>query len=143
MLADPANSKDLYKFLRIRGTSVFEGASPQFSKIYILTSVEQDASLIICIPNKPGQITADTLHDNIQNGLKTMKQEKEWGPEEVAIWLPQFKCGDGPLQSEVQAINYKVQDKPEQLFVQDVVNQSSIELYTPPLSQGNLQIEPS
>ena len=67
---------------------MFIGNSPQFSKIYILTSMESDANLIVCLPKTPGQIKPEIIHDNIQNGLKTMSEEKVYGPGDVAIWLP-------------------------------------------------------
>jgi hypothetical protein len=56
--------------------------------VYILTTLESDANLIICIPKTEGQITLDTLHDNIKNGIKSFKEEKCYMPDEVSVWLP-------------------------------------------------------
>ena len=70
---------------------MYEGSSPQFSKVNVLTTLENDANLIICVPKTPGQITLDTLHDNIKNGIKSFKEEKSYAPNEVSVWLPQFK----------------------------------------------------
>ena len=39
-----------YNFLRIRNQEIYEGRSPQFRKIYIITTIEQGASLILFLP---------------------------------------------------------------------------------------------
>ena len=64
-------SYDLYHYMRIRQTQVYSGHSPQFKNIYILSTVDNDANMIVFVPNKPGQITLDTMHDNVKNGLKS------------------------------------------------------------------------
>jgi hypothetical protein len=53
-----------------------------------LNSIENDVNLIVFIPKKTGQITVDTMHDNIKNGLKGLVEEKSYKPGEVAFWIP-------------------------------------------------------
>ena len=91
------------------------------------------------MPTKPGQITLDTMHDNIKNGLKSWTETKNYAAGEVAVWIPQFKFGGSKdytsMVSDPTLKNFKVA---ESTFVQDYLQQSSIELYAPPISQGNL-----
>lgn len=79
------------------------------------------------------------MHENIKNGLKNFTEQKNYGLGEAAIWIPQFKIGSGmAYQSDPSLQNFKVSEK---AFVQDYLQKSAIELYAPPISQGNLQIE--
>jgi hypothetical protein len=71
-----------YSFLRIRQSSIYLGSSPQFSKIYILTSLEGEMNLIVLIPQKKGQITLDTMHENVKNGLKALQEHKRYESNE-------------------------------------------------------------
>ena len=61
------------------------------------------------------------MHENVANGLKTFKENKSYQPGEMAVWLPQFKIGSksaGNMVSEEQVKNYKVEDKPEAVYIQ-------------------------
>lgn len=86
-------SYDLYHYMRIRQTQVYSGNSPQFKNIYILSTVGSEANLVVFIPQKPGQITLETMHENIKNGLKGWSEQKNYAPGEAAVWIPQFKIG--------------------------------------------------
>lgn len=128
---------DLYHYMRIRQTQVYCGNSPQFKNIYIMSTVDSEANLIVFVPQKSGQITQDTMHDNIKNGLKSWTEQKNYAPGEAAIWIPQFKIGQD-YSSYPSIQNFKVG---EEQYVQEYLQKSAIELYAPPISQGNLQIE--
>ena len=47
--------------------------------------------MVILLPAKPGQITLDTMHENVQNSLKTFN-ENDTGKVD-RLWIPQFKIG--------------------------------------------------
>ena len=91
-----------FDFLRIRNNEIFEGKSPQFRKIYIITSGEGDKSLIIFLPLKPSSpaqgpnnyIDLSTMHDNVKNALNSFEQEAFYKAGEKAFWIPSFKIGD-------------------------------------------------
>lgn len=106
--------------------------------------MEGDMNLIVLIPQKKGQITLDTMHENVKNGLKALQEHKRYEPnEQVGFWIPQFKVGQmsqGPTlaNSDAQITNFKVS---ENTYVHDYIQQSAIELYVPPVSEGNLTFE--
>ena len=50
--------------------------------------------MIVMVPTNAGQITEQTMHMNVQNGLKAFKMETEHADDSgMNIWLPQFKIG--------------------------------------------------
>jgi hypothetical protein len=102
--------------MRIRQTQVYSGHSPQFKNIYILSTVDSEANLIVFVPQKPGQITLDTMHENIKNGLKCFTEQKSFAPGEAAIWIPQFKVGSTNYLQDPSVQNFKVGS---QAYVQD------------------------
>ena len=65
-----------YQFLRIRNQDIYEGSSPQFRKIFIITTVETGTSLIFFLPLKNPQKVAtklelSTMHDNVKNAINS------------------------------------------------------------------------
>ena len=116
-----------YAYMRIRNTAIFCGSSPQFKDIFILTTPEEEVNIIILVPNTPGQITTETMHDNIQNGLRKLQEKERFEPpstpskkaaHERRVWLPQFKIGDRvALASDPNLINFKVPGEQKELYV--------------------------
>jgi hypothetical protein len=72
-----------------------------------MSTVDSEANLIVFVPQKSGQITQDTMHDNIKNGLKSWTEQKNYAPGEAAIWIPQFKIGQD-YSSYPSIQNFKV-----------------------------------
>jgi hypothetical protein len=88
-----------YQFLRIRNQEIFEGRSPQFRKVYIVTTIENGAQLIIFLPLQNASKVAtklqlSTMHDNVKNAINAFTQEATHAADEKRIWIPQFKLGD-------------------------------------------------
>ena len=135
-----------YKAMRVRNSKVFRGHSAQFKDILIIDSKEEDLNFIICMPNKKGQITADTMHENIKNSMKTFQMDKKYEPGEIGVWLPQFKVGDFSkgeelLRDEPGIVNFKVKDSPDPVYIQQYKQMGALELFAPPVSESNLVFE--
>jgi hypothetical protein len=83
-----------YDFLRVRNQEIFEGRSPQFRKIYIITTIEQGTSLILFLPlkadeNKPAPtLQLSTMHDNVKNAINSFTQENTYEAGKKQIWIP-------------------------------------------------------
>ena len=45
------------------------------------------------------------------------------------------------MERDEQIWNFKVEGGPKPIFVQDYLQESFMELYGPPISEGNLEIE--
>ena len=67
--------------------------------------------MIIMVPTQPGQISEGTMHENVQNGLKALKEDQQFDAESgKSLWVPQFrigKMGDSkPYSVHSEVINF-------------------------------------
>ena len=77
-----------YDFMRVRESIIYSGSSAQFKDIIIINSIENDVNFVILIPKTRGQITLNTMHENVANGLKTFKESNCYQPGEKSVWMP-------------------------------------------------------
>mmetsp|Transcript_13132 Transcript_13132/g.20404 ORF Transcript_13132/g.20404 Transcript_13132/m.20404 type:complete len:115 (+) Transcript_13132:2596-2940(+) len=77
-----------FQFLRVRNSQVFRGHSPQFKDIIIINSSENDLNLIFFTPATKGQITLDTMHENVKNSLRSFEEDHRYDAGDINVWLP-------------------------------------------------------